>query len=145
MFKKFIKKIIGTNQTLKINMFNAYKLSNLSDDIDNLTLNIYLYIHNEDEIKIFVTNYLNNLPITLQVLQINFNIATDYVLNKEIILDIIKENLKIPFNCILKNTVDVYNPIVDYGKVYYNEIKYIKFKLKYEYIRIIHNVNNKNL
>ena len=62
MFKKFIKKIIGTNQTLKINMFNAYKLSNLSDDIDNLTLSIYLYIHNEDEIKKVVTNYVNNLP-----------------------------------------------------------------------------------
>jgi len=155
MFKKciqnLIKKIIGINQTLKINMLNVYKLSNLSNDIDKLTLDVYLYIQKEDEIKKFVTNYLNNLPISLQVLQINFNIATHYVLNKEIILNIIKENLKIPFNCILMNTIDVYNSNVkkDYG------IKYKKYKLAYDkvkeiktgtgYYAIIDNVNKKNL
>lgn len=155
MFKEciqnLIKKIIGTNQTIKINMFNAYKLSNLSNDIDKLTLDVYLNIQKEDEIKKFITDYFNNLPITLQVLQINFNIATDNDLNKEIILNIIKENLKIPFNCTLINTIDVYNP---YFKTAY-ETKYIKYRLAYNklkamqtktgYYGIIDIINNKNL
>lgn len=159
MFKEciqnLIKIIIGTNQTIKINMFNVYKLSNLSNDIDKLTLDVYLNIQKEEEINSFIANYLNNLPITLQVLQINFNIATDNDLNKEIILNIIKENIKIPFNCILINTFDVYNPYckIINGPDY--QTKYIKYKLAYNklkamqtrtgYYAIIDNINNKNL
>lgn len=153
MFKKIIqnlkKKIIGTKQTLKINMFNTYKLSNLNYDIDNLTIDVYLNIQKEDEIKNFVTNFLNNLPITLQVLQINFNIATHYFLNEEIILGIIKENIKIPFNCILMNTVNVYNSDIKkaYEKLYgtKNNIHYKRaclYKLWHQYHYVIDNAKN---
>ena len=120
-----------------------------------MTLDVYLEIKGEDEINYFIANYLNNLPIALQVLQINFNIATDNNLNKEIILNIIKENLKIPFNCILINTINVYYPYFKIMNETDYATKYIKYKLAYNgykamqnrtgYYGIIDKINNKNL